>query len=155
MRLCTDLSYDRLLYMANYDSLLRQAIGVETKYGIPEKEFGYQNILDNASLLEDQTVRQINEIIVSFGHNVFRKKDKAALMYLEKARAFLVKVSQSKDDLPLNGPKDVALFTALNYYIEMLENILILLTLINGTVLIVFFKNSVIFVLWVRIMKHI
>ncbi len=203
MRLCADLSYDRLHYMANYDSLLRRVMGVETKYGIPEKEFGYQNILDNVSLLDDQTVRQINEMIVSFGHDVFKKKDeaalrlktdsyvvesnvhfptdynllwdsarkcldvmryfrkaykitgwrkakqwrkeikglmrvvgktsssggrnkyerqyKAALMYLEKARALLVKVGQSKDDLPLNGPKDVALLTALNYYIEMLE----------------------------------
>lgn len=79
MRLCAGLSYDRLHYMANYDSLLRKIMGVEVKYGMAEKEFGYQNILDNVSLLDDQTVRQINQMIVSFGHDVFKKKDEAAL----------------------------------------------------------------------------
>jgi len=79
VRLCCDLSYDRLHYMANYDSMLRKIMGVEVKYGMPEKEFGYQNILDNVSLLDDQTVRQINEVIVSFGHEVFKKKEEAAL----------------------------------------------------------------------------
>lgn len=79
MRLCADLSYDRLHYMANYDSLLRRVMGVETKYGIPEKEFGYQNILDNVSLLDDQTIRQINEMIVSFGHDVFKKKRRGCI----------------------------------------------------------------------------
>ncbi|MCK5102159.1 MAG: ISNCY family transposase [Cyclobacteriaceae bacterium] len=75
VRLCCDLSYDRLHYMANYDSMLRKIMGVEVNYGIPEKKFEYQNILDNVSLLDDQTVRQINEVIVSFGHEVFKKKD--------------------------------------------------------------------------------
>ncbi len=79
MRLCADLSYDRLHYMANFDKLLRQIMGIEIKYGISEKEFEYQNILDNVSLLDDQAVREINEMIVSFGHDVFKKKDEVAL----------------------------------------------------------------------------
>ena len=79
VRLCCDLSYDRLHYMANYDSLLRKIMGAEVNYGMPAKEFEYQNILDNVSLLDDQTVRQINEVIVGFGHEVFKKKDEAAL----------------------------------------------------------------------------
>jgi IS5 family transposase len=203
VRLCCDLSYDRLHYMANYDSMLRKIMGVEVNYGMPEKEFGYQNILDNVSLLDDQTVRQINEVIVSFGHEVFKKKDEAALRlktdsyvfesnvhfptdynllwdsarkcldvkkyfikkhkikgwgkikswrkdlkglmravgkasssggknkydrqyeaalrYLEKASALLVKVVESKSDLPINNPMDLSQLIALEYYIKMLE----------------------------------
>ena len=49
-------------------------MGIENKYGMPKKEFGYKNILDNASLLDDKTVRQINEMIIRFGHDVFKKK---------------------------------------------------------------------------------
>jgi IS5 family transposase len=203
VRLCCDLSYDRLHYMANYDSMLRKIMGVEVNYGMPEKEFGYQNILDNVSLLDDHAVRQINEVIVSFGHEVFKKKDEAALRlktdsyvfesnvhfptdynllwdsarkcldvkkyfikkhkikgwgkikswrkdlkglmravgkasssggknkydrqyeaalrYLEKASALLVKVVESKSDLPINNPKDFSQIIALEYYIKMLE----------------------------------
>ncbi len=66
-------------------------------------------------------MRAVGKASSSGGRNKYEREHKATLMYLEKARALLVKVGQSKDDLPLNGPKDVALFTALKYYIEMLE----------------------------------
>ena len=75
VRLCLNIGYDRLHYMANYDKLIRQLMGVETEFGYEKKEFEYQNILDNVSLLEHKTVRELNEVIVAFGHNVFKKKD--------------------------------------------------------------------------------
>src|SRR5674476_372761 len=74
VRLCLNIGYDRLHYIANYDKLIRQLIGVETEFGCEKKEFEYQNILDNVSLLDDKTVRELNEVIIDFGHNVFKKK---------------------------------------------------------------------------------
>lgn len=87
-RLCLNTSYDRLHMMANYDSLIRQLMGVETGFGYEKKEFEYQNILDNVSLLNDETVRELNNIIVEFGHGVFKKKEAAA--YRLKTDSFVV-----------------------------------------------------------------
>lgn len=78
-RLALNIDYDRLHYMANYDSLLRQLLGIETETGFEKIEIEYQRIIDNVQLLDDQTLRKINEIIVEFGHDIFKKKEEAAL----------------------------------------------------------------------------
>ena len=76
-RLCMNLDYDALHHMANYDKLLRQIMGIEfdNYYAIEPIEFEYQNILDNVSLLDDETVRELNQIVVEMGHDVFKKKE--------------------------------------------------------------------------------
>lgn len=79
VRMCLNISYDRLHMMANYDTLMRQLMGVETMTGYEKITFEYQNILDNVSLLDDETVKKLNEVIVFFGHHVFKKKEAAAL----------------------------------------------------------------------------
>ena len=79
VRLCMNISYDRLHYLSNHDKLLRQIMGVERESGYGQIEFEYQNIYDNVSLLDDETVRQLNEIVLGFGHNVFKKKETEAL----------------------------------------------------------------------------
>jgi transposase, IS5 family len=73
-RLAMNLSYDSLHTMVNYNSLLRQIMGVEADLGIEKQQFDYQRILDNVSLLDDETVRKINDVIVKMGHEVFKKK---------------------------------------------------------------------------------
>lgn len=79
VRLCMDTSYDQLHYMSNYDSLLRGVLGVlPTGYSLG-KQYEYQNIYDNVGLLDDQLLKQVNEVIVEVGHEVFKKKEKAAL----------------------------------------------------------------------------
>ncbi|MCP4159588.1 MAG: ISNCY family transposase [Deltaproteobacteria bacterium] len=78
VRLCLNCSYDRLHHMANYDTLLRSILGVETTDYSIGKQYEYQNIYDNVTLLEDQLLKEINSIIVSFGHKVL-KKETAAL----------------------------------------------------------------------------
>lgn len=70
-RLALKINYDRLHYMANYDTLLRQLLGIETETGFKKEEICYQRIVDNVKLLDDDTLRKINEIIVEFGHEVF------------------------------------------------------------------------------------
>jgi hypothetical protein len=80
IRLSKQLSYDELETQANYNSLLRQVMGVARAPGIEEETYPYQTIVDNVSLLDDNTLRDINEVIVSFGHSeVFKKKEEEVL----------------------------------------------------------------------------
>ena len=79
VRLCQNISYDELHDLANFHSLIRQIMGVEKGFGYERYEFEYQNILDNVSLLDDETVRELNQVIVEFGHEVFKKKEEGAL----------------------------------------------------------------------------
>jgi len=79
VRLCQNISYDELHDLANHHTLIRQIIGVERGFGYERHEFEYQNIVDNVSLLDDETVRELNQVIVEFGHRVFKKKEEEAL----------------------------------------------------------------------------
>lgn len=79
-RLALNLDYDRLHYMVNSDSTLRQLLGIERESGFERIEFSYQRILDNVHLLDDKTLQEINNVIVDFGQKeVFKKKEEAAL----------------------------------------------------------------------------
>ncbi|MBL7110951.1 MAG: hypothetical protein ISS19_03300 [Bacteroidales bacterium] len=79
VRLCQNISYDELHHISNYDGLIRQIMGVERGFGYERHELEYQNIIDNVSLLDDETVRELNQVIVEFGHDVFKKKEVEAL----------------------------------------------------------------------------
>jgi hypothetical protein len=73
-RLLLNTSYEDLHHIANNDHLIRQIMGVEKGFGYERHEFRYQNIIDNVSLLDDETVRELNQVILEFGHEVFKKK---------------------------------------------------------------------------------
>jgi len=79
VRLCQNISYDDLHYIANHDKLIRQIMGVESTFCNVDEEFTYQRIIDNVGLLDDETVKKLNEIIISLGHDTFKKKEKEAL----------------------------------------------------------------------------
>ena len=79
VRLLKDFSYDDLHDLANNHSLIRQIMGIEKGFGYGRYEFEYQTIVDNVSLLDDETVRELNQVIVEFGHEVFKKKEVEAL----------------------------------------------------------------------------
>jgi len=79
VRLCLNISYDRLHYISNHDKLVRQIMGVEKVASYEPIEFEYQNIYDNVTLLDDETVQELNAVILSFGHDVFKKKEAAPL----------------------------------------------------------------------------
>ncbi|MDF1576320.1 MAG: ISNCY family transposase, partial [Bacteroidales bacterium] len=68
VRLLKNLSYEDLHYIANHDYLIRQIMGIERGLGYERRELRYQNIVDNVSLLDDETVRELNQVIVEFGH---------------------------------------------------------------------------------------
>jgi hypothetical protein len=79
VRLCQNISYDELHHIANFDSLVRQIMGIESGFGYEKVQFSYRSIIDNVTLLDDQSVKQINDVIVAFGHDVFKKKEDTAL----------------------------------------------------------------------------
>ncbi len=79
VRLCQNISYDELHHIANYDSLIRQLMGVESGFGYEKYKFERQTMIDNVSLLDDETVRELNQVIVEFGHGVFKKKEEDPL----------------------------------------------------------------------------
>jgi IS5 family transposase len=79
VRLLKNLSYEDLHHIANYDHLIRQIMGIERGLFYERRELKYQNIIDNVSLLDDDTVRELNQVIVEFGHEVFKKKEEEAL----------------------------------------------------------------------------
>lgn len=69
-RLCLNTSYDELYRMANCDRMFREIMGVETEDGFERMEFEYQNILDNVSLLDDETVLELNDVVVAMNISV-------------------------------------------------------------------------------------
>jgi hypothetical protein len=88
-RLALNIDYDRLHYMTEADSILRQLLGIETESGIEKRYISYQRIIDNIHLLDNNTLQKINDVIVEFGHKeVFKKKDKVALFV--KTDSFVV-----------------------------------------------------------------
>ena len=89
-RLALNLGYDRLHFMVNTNSALRQLMGIETETGFERIEIGYQRIIDNFHLLDDLTLSKINDVVVDFGHKkVFKKKETEALSL--KTDSFVVK----------------------------------------------------------------
>jgi hypothetical protein len=79
VRLCMNMSYDELHHTANDSTMVRGIMGVlPTDYTLG-KQYEYQNIYDNVSLLDDELLGQINDVIVAVGHQVFKKKEKDAL----------------------------------------------------------------------------
>jgi hypothetical protein len=72
-RQCLNSDYDQLHYRANYDVLLRQMLGVHDGM-VGGRKFDHQTIIDNVSLLDEDTLRKINDLVVASGHKIVKKK---------------------------------------------------------------------------------
>jgi len=80
VRLCLNISYDVLHDLANNHRTMRHLMGVEKKFGYEPVEFEYQNIYDNVSMLSNELITEINQVILEFGHKeVFKKKENTPL----------------------------------------------------------------------------
>ena len=83
VRMCLGTSYDMLHHLSNNDILLRKLLGISDFLGSESVTFEYQNIYDNVSKLSDAMLREINDVIVDFGHKkVFKKKETTPLRLL-------------------------------------------------------------------------
>ena len=74
VRLALNIDYNRLEMMVNHNSTLRQLLGIETETGFNNKEIHRQTVIDNVSLLDEKTLKGINDEIVKIDHDVFKKK---------------------------------------------------------------------------------
>jgi hypothetical protein len=79
IRLARDADYDELHYMGTTDSLIRGLLGVrkfgDTEFGESKKDYSLQSIKDNVGLIDEETLDQINELVVQAGHQLVKKKD--------------------------------------------------------------------------------
>lgn len=84
VRLGLDADWDRMEHIANYDTLVRQMLGLPaTPWDDESKMFGHQTLRDNVALLDDELLQQINARIAAAGREVFAKKDGAPLAALD------------------------------------------------------------------------
>lgn len=84
VRLGLDADWDRLEHVANYDSLVRQMLGLPpTPWGADAKTFARQTLRDNVALLDDELLKAINALLAAAGREVFAKKAGAPLAALE------------------------------------------------------------------------
>ena len=84
VRLGLDADWDRMEYIANYDSLLRQMLGVPaTSWGQEAKVFAHQTLRDNVALLDEELLKEINARVAAAGREVFAKKEGAPVAALE------------------------------------------------------------------------
>jgi len=69
-------NWDRLEHLANYDQLVREVMGVHASafIEVDKLEFGYQTILDNVQLIDEELLQQINQLIVEAVHSLYKKK---------------------------------------------------------------------------------
>ena len=77
-RLCLNVDYDRLHYLSNYDHLLRQILGAQDGI-VRGRSFERQTIIDNVHLLDEDTLRKINLLIVQAGHKLVGKQEAESL----------------------------------------------------------------------------
>jgi IS5 family transposase len=74
VRLARDTNYDHLHHIANFDSLVRKLLGI-SDFGENLKQYSLQTLKDNIGLLDEETLNEINELVVKTGHS-FKKSEK-------------------------------------------------------------------------------
>ncbi len=73
LRLGLDCDYDRIEHIANYDSLVREIMGLPA-FGIePQKQFHHKTISDNICHIDEELLQKLNLIISSNGLKVIKK----------------------------------------------------------------------------------
>ncbi len=72
VRLGLDADWDRMEYLANYDLLLRQMLGLPIgSWGDRAHLFNHQTLRDNAALLDEGVLKEINALVAASGREVF------------------------------------------------------------------------------------
>lgn len=77
VRQACNTNWDKLHRYANNDIEMRKIMGLHSSDFYDDfYEFEYQNILDNVSLLDAETIDKINAIVVEYGLTLLKKKNK-------------------------------------------------------------------------------
>lgn len=120
VRLGLDADWDRMEHIANYDTLVRQMLGLPAlPWDDEAKQFGHQTLRDNVALLDDELLQQINARIAAAGREVFAKKDGAPVAALE------VKVDSYGLETDVHFPTDLnLLWDAGRKCVDLVEGVL-------------------------------
>jgi hypothetical protein len=81
VRHATNTNWDTLTTWANDHKLVRKILGVHNPV-LDETnpiEFKYQAILDNVSLIDEQLLYEVNQLVVEAGHKLLKKKEDEGL----------------------------------------------------------------------------
>lgn len=80
MRLNLDTDYDALQDLANNHRVVQGILGVH-KLGIfgTNKYYALQTLKDNIALLDDQTLKEVSEVVVKAGHQLKKKRSQKKL----------------------------------------------------------------------------
>lgn len=80
VRQACNTNWDKLHHYANNDITMRKIMGLHSNDFYENfYEFEYQNILDNVSLLDVETINKINATVVEYGIKLLKKKEQEAL----------------------------------------------------------------------------
>ena len=81
VRHATSANWDALHFWSNDMVTLRKIMGVHSKFDDEGKgiEFGYQSIIDNVSLIDEDLLYEINQIVVDAGRQLVKKKEDEGL----------------------------------------------------------------------------
>ena len=94
IRHATGTNWDRLHMMSNYDLMVRSIMGVHcTRFGMEEIEFEYQNILDNVSLIDEDLLYKINQVVVEAGYQLLKKKENEVIELQLKTDSYAVETN--------------------------------------------------------------
>jgi len=74
VRLTLDTNYDRLEHIANYDTLVRELLGIKDKFGKEKKQYSLSSLKENIRYIDESFLVKVNEIIVKAGHSLLKKK---------------------------------------------------------------------------------
>lgn len=74
VRLTLDANYDRLEHIANYDSLVRELLGISSFGQYKEKQYSLTSLKENIPYIDEELLSEINVVIVKAGHSLLKKK---------------------------------------------------------------------------------
>ena len=104
-RLALNADWDRMEYLANYDSLLRQMLGVpQTSLGEPVKMFNHQTLRDNVALLDKALLKEINVLVAAAGRAEFKNREKG-----QQSDPLAIKVDTYVFETDVHFPTDLNL----------------------------------------------
>jgi IS5 family transposase len=92
-RHATGTNWDSLESWSNYHELLRMVMGVHNpRFNINERiTFNRQSIIDNVSLIDEDLLYKINQMVVDAGHKMLKKKEDEGLRL--KTDSFVVETN--------------------------------------------------------------
>ena len=131
VRLNLDADYDSLYDMSNHHKIVRGILGVETNEIFEQgKYYGLQTLKDNVSLLDEETLKQISEVVVKAGHELKKKEEGLGA---EEAIELVLKTDSYVVEKNIHFPTDInLLWDSARKCLDVVEVVIGLYGLLSG-----------------------